>query len=88
MKFDPGGKLAGRGAYLHRTRACVEEALRKHHLERALRQPLPDDTAKAVAALASEAPIGPPIPDIPSDGTTRPAGGPQNNGLDNRSFNG
>lgn len=55
VRLDLGGKLAGRGAYLHRTQGCLEGALRRHDLEKALRRPLPLATAEAIAALASEA---------------------------------
>jgi predicted RNA-binding protein YlxR (DUF448 family) len=34
---DPGGRAPGRGAYLHPDPVCVENARKRHALERALR---------------------------------------------------
>ncbi|MCJ7825577.1 MAG: YlxR family protein [Anaerolineales bacterium] len=45
IQVDPGGKLPGRGAYLHDQRSCWEKAL-KGSLARALRAEL-DDAARA-----------------------------------------
>ncbi len=36
-EIDPSGKMAGRGAYLHRERECWKEAIEKHAIERALK---------------------------------------------------
>lgn len=44
VALDPSGKRAGRGAYICRDRACWEQALKRHGLERALR----------IAALTAE----------------------------------
>ena len=40
---DPTGRLAGRGAYLCDDPACIERAITKGALARALKSPLPPD---------------------------------------------
>ncbi|MDI3298163.1 MAG: YlxR family protein [Bacillota bacterium] len=51
IRFDPTGKRAGRGAYLHAEPACVERGLTPARLERALRlRPAPE----ALEALRRE----------------------------------
>lgn len=40
IEVDPGGKKAGRGAYLCQTRECWESGLKGNQLERALRSSL------------------------------------------------
>ena len=40
---DPGGRSPGRGAYLHRSTACLDTALRRRAFPRALRVPGPLD---------------------------------------------
>jgi predicted RNA-binding protein YlxR (DUF448 family) len=40
IAFDPSGRAPGRGAYLHRSRACLRQALRRGAIARALRAPL------------------------------------------------
>ncbi|HLA91919.1 MAG TPA: YlxR family protein [Actinomycetota bacterium] len=47
---DPGGYAAGRGAYVHRDRACVDEALRRGGVGRALRTRLDEDGAATLRA--------------------------------------
>ena len=42
VRLDAGGKEPGRGAYLHRNAACIEEARRRGSLARALRAGVPD----------------------------------------------
>ena len=39
--IDSSGRAAGRGAYVCRTAGCIESAIRKGALGRALRTPLP-----------------------------------------------
>ena len=39
---DPTGRAAGRGAYLHRDAGCIEQARKRHALERALKAPVTD----------------------------------------------
>lgn len=41
VMFDPTQKLPGRGAYLCPLRECIEQALKKRTLDRALRAPVP-----------------------------------------------
>jgi len=48
---DRTGKLSGRGAYLCRSAACVEKAIKTRALERALEAPMNDELK---AALHSE----------------------------------
>ena len=40
--FDAGGRVAGRGAYLHADVECLELARRRRALERALKAQVPD----------------------------------------------
>ena len=40
---DPDGRAPGRGAYLHRSTACLDTALRRRAFPRALRVPGPLD---------------------------------------------
>ena len=42
---DPDGRSPGRGAYLHRSTACLDSALRRRAFPRALRVPGPLDAA-------------------------------------------
>ncbi|WP_026927968.1 YlxR family protein [Granulicoccus phenolivorans] len=51
---DPQRRLPGRGAYLHPSRACFEQAERKRALTRALRSTAPVD----LAALAQQLQLG------------------------------
>jgi predicted RNA-binding protein YlxR (DUF448 family) len=39
---DPAGRASGRGAYLHSTQGCIEQARRRRALERALKARVPD----------------------------------------------
>ncbi len=43
VRLDDTGKLPGRGAYLHRQRACLEQAIARRQLTRALGVPIGDD---------------------------------------------
>ena len=45
VSVDEGGRAPGRGAYVHRDRACVEAALARGALWRALRTRADADTA-------------------------------------------
>jgi predicted RNA-binding protein YlxR (DUF448 family) len=51
-RIDPGGKSAGRGAYLCSNPACWEEAARGQALVRALRTGLTPDERAALHAQA------------------------------------
>ena len=50
---DETGRLAGRGAYVCRTEACLDQAITKGALSRALKTPLPPDAASARSPGAS-----------------------------------
>ena len=47
--LDPTGRAAGRGAYVCRTAACLDKAITKGALSRALKTPLPADLRTALA---------------------------------------
>jgi uncharacterized protein len=46
---DETGRMAGRGAYVCRTGDCLDKALTKGALSRALKTPLPAQTRTALA---------------------------------------
>ena len=49
VEADPSGKKNGRGAYLCKgSPACLETALKKRALERALKCPIPEDLAESL----------------------------------------
>jgi predicted RNA-binding protein YlxR (DUF448 family) len=54
VRFDPTGRLAGRGAYLCADPACWKRASTKGTLERALSTQLPPDITAMLAAGALE----------------------------------
>ena len=41
--LDPGGKMAGRGAYICRSAECLKKAQKSRALERALNLSIPDE---------------------------------------------
>jgi predicted RNA-binding protein YlxR (DUF448 family) len=47
--LDESGRVAGRGAYVCRTTECLDKALTKGALARALKTPLPADLRSALA---------------------------------------
>ena len=49
MIADETGRAAGRGAYICRTEACLDKAIAKGALSRALKTPLPPDLRAALA---------------------------------------
>jgi predicted RNA-binding protein YlxR (DUF448 family) len=53
-RIDMRGTAAGRGAYLHPRRECVETAKRRRALERALRGPAPDGLWDELLKYAGE----------------------------------
>ncbi len=55
VEVDTTGKKAGRGAYLCRSVSCVQTALKAKKLERALKVPLPAETAQELLRLAAQA---------------------------------
>ncbi|MGI5939498.1 MAG: YlxR family protein [Thermoleophilia bacterium] len=52
----PGGKHAGRGAYLCRRRSCLDRALHRKAFQRAFRAPVVPDIDEIMAALAAACP--------------------------------
>lgn len=59
VQIDPTGKLAGRGAYLCRTRSCWQKALHGTALQRALKTTLTADDLAGLRAYADGLPEGP-----------------------------
>jgi hypothetical protein len=49
VRLDETGRAAGRGAYLCRTTECLDKAIAKGALSRALKTPLPTDVRDALA---------------------------------------
>lgn len=50
VRYDPTGKLAGRGAYLCRNEECITAELKKAaKLSKGLRKPLTDEEIKELA---------------------------------------
>jgi uncharacterized protein len=43
VRADPSGRAPGRGAYLHPDQACLDQARRRHALERALKARVPEE---------------------------------------------
>ncbi len=56
VQVDPTGKLAGRGAYLCRTRPCWEQALTGTRLAAALKTVLTPEQLAALRAFAAALP--------------------------------
>lgn len=60
VTLDPVGKKPGRGAYVCRSAACLNRAIRQKQLERQLETPLGEDAARSLretlAQLTGEAP--------------------------------
>jgi predicted RNA-binding protein YlxR (DUF448 family) len=54
VAFDPTGRLAGRGAYVCAASECVDNAIIKGALSRALRTPLPADLRTTLAGSLIE----------------------------------
>ncbi len=50
MEVDSTGRAAGRGAYVCRTAECIDNAIKKGALTRALNTPLPVNLREALAA--------------------------------------
>jgi predicted RNA-binding protein YlxR (DUF448 family) len=65
VQMDPTGKLAGRGAYLCRTRTCWNTALNSSRLSAALKTTLTPDELTALRAFAAGLPeISGDAPDV------------------------
>jgi predicted RNA-binding protein YlxR (DUF448 family) len=65
VEVDHSGRAAGRGAYVCRAAECVEIAVRKQALRRALGQALPEHAAERLRLAAAQAGAGggPPVPE-------------------------
>ena len=50
VEADPSGRLPGRGAYVCNEPACIERAIMKGALARALKTPLPPDVRETLSA--------------------------------------
>ena len=48
VSLDPTGKKPGRGAYVCRTRACLEQAIRGHKFDRSLKTKVDESTIAAL----------------------------------------
>jgi len=48
IAMDPSGRAAGRGAYVCRTAECIDNAIKKSALSRALSTPLPTNLRDAL----------------------------------------
>jgi hypothetical protein len=57
VQVDPTGKRNGRGAYIHRSRACWEAALKRGNLAHALKAAVSDPDRSALEAYALSLPI-------------------------------
>jgi predicted RNA-binding protein YlxR (DUF448 family) len=67
VRIDPTGKLAGRGAYLCRTRSCWNTALNGSRLSAALKKALAPDELAAMREFAANLPeIAEPTPETPA----------------------
>jgi predicted RNA-binding protein YlxR (DUF448 family) len=56
VEIDPTGKKNGRGAYVHETRACWEEALKRERLGRALKVAVEREDRERLKAHAEALP--------------------------------
>ncbi|MBI6546843.1 MAG: YlxR family protein [Cyanobacteria bacterium NC_groundwater_1444_Ag_S-0.65um_54_12] len=52
VRLDLESKSPGRGAYMHRSVQCIQEALRRRYLERVLQCPIPPEVQRALAKIA------------------------------------
>jgi predicted RNA-binding protein YlxR (DUF448 family) len=69
---DPGGKLAGRGMYLHQNRQCWQAALKGGRIEQALRTKLSAENRRALADYVQTLPESEELPEGPG-GAAPPA---------------
>ncbi len=56
VEVDPGGKKAGRGAYLCATKQCWEAALRGNRLDQALRTKISVENRQSLLTYAANLP--------------------------------
>ncbi len=61
VQIDPTGKLAGRGAYLCRSRACWEQAVQGQRLAGALKTTLTNEEVAGLRTFLATLPIAQPI---------------------------
>lgn len=54
VSLDPGGRMPGRGAYVCRSRQCIEMAVKGKRLDRGLKQALDDQTIEQLLAEMEE----------------------------------
>jgi len=57
VRIDPTGKLAGRGAYLHKSRDCWDQALSGQRLNAALKTTVTPDSLASLKAYAATLPV-------------------------------
>lgn len=50
VSLDPGGRMPGRGAYVCRSRQCIEAAVKGKRLDRGLKQALDSQTIEQLLA--------------------------------------
>ncbi|HME75159.1 MAG TPA: DUF448 domain-containing protein [Mycobacterium sp.] len=60
VTVDPAGSLPGRGAWLHPTRKCAQEAIRRRAFARALRIAGAPDASAVIEHIESLDALGPP----------------------------
>jgi len=54
IEVDPTGRASGRGAYVHRSPACIETALGRGRLAKVLRASVGTDTAGRLRRFSEE----------------------------------
>jgi predicted RNA-binding protein YlxR (DUF448 family) len=57
VRIDPTGKLAGRGAYLHKSRDCWDQALSGQRLNAALKTTVTPENLATLKAYATTLPV-------------------------------
>jgi hypothetical protein len=50
IAIDPTGKKPGRGAYVCRSRTCLEQAVRGHRLDKGLKTQVSQDVVRSLVA--------------------------------------
>lgn len=61
VEIDRTGKKAGRGAYIHPSRACWELVLRANRISQALRAPISDANRRQLSEYMETFPIDEPL---------------------------
>ncbi len=54
VEVDPGGKKPGRGAYICKSRTCLERALAAHRIERGLKREVAPEVLEALTQQMEE----------------------------------